>query len=292
MTATQNPVRQETTVQMLERPEGRIAYSDTGSGPLVVLVPGMGDTRDTWRDLAAGLRETHRVVTTDLRGHGESDTTFTRHGDDATGEDVIALIEHLDAGPAVLVGNSMGGSAVVWAAARRTDLVAGLVLVSPFLADVGGAVAKAVTAAAFRVLFARPWGAWAWARYYAGPLNRGRHATWLPEHVEQVAAALRRPGGLRSFRDLVLQLDHGVVDAVADRVSAPAVILIGDKDPDYRDPAAALASMGARLDARTVLVPDAAHYAQHQAPEAVLAAATELLAGLPREGARWAVTGA
>ncbi len=45
-------------MQMLERPEGRIAYSDTGSGPLVVLVPGMGDTRDTWRDLAAGLRET------------------------------------------------------------------------------------------------------------------------------------------------------------------------------------------------------------------------------------------
>ncbi len=229
---------------MLERPEGRIAYSDAGAGPLVVLVPGMGDTRDTWRDLAAGLRETHRVVTTDLRGHGESDTTFTRHGDDATGEDVIALIEHLDAGPAVLVGNSMGGSAVVWAAAQRPDLVAGLVLVSPFLADAGGAVAKAVTKAAFRVLFARPWGAWAWARYYAGPLNRGHHAAWLPEHVEQVAAALRRPGGLRSFRDLVLQLDHGVVDAVADRVSAPAVILIGEKDPDYRDPAAALASMG------------------------------------------------
>jgi pimeloyl-ACP methyl ester carboxylesterase len=50
--------------------------------------------------------------------------------------------------------------------------------------------------------------------------------------------------------------------------------------------------MGERLGARTVLVPDAAHYAQHQAPDAVLTAATELLAGLTRNGACWSVTGA
>ena len=285
---------QETTMQMLERPQGRIAFTDTGSGPLVVLVPGMGDTADTWRDVVGPLVEAgHRVVTCDLRGHGASDLGFTDHGDDATGADVLALVEHLDAGPAVLVGNSMGGSSVVWAAAQRPDLVAGLVLVSPFLDEApGSAFAKAATRVAFRVLFAGPWGPWAWATYYAGPLNKGRHAPWLAEHVAALKTGLKQPGRLREFRHLVTQLDHSVVGAVVDRVSAPAVILVGDQDPDYKDPAAELAAMGERLGARTVLVKDAAHYTQHQAPEAFLEAATGLLADLPRDGDRWVVTGA
>lgn len=285
---------QETTVQMLERPQGRIAFTDAGSGPLVVLVPGMGDTAETWRDVVGPLLEAgHRVVTCDLRGHGASDIGFTEHGDDVTGADVLALVEHLGAGPAVLVGNSMGGSAAVWAAAQRPDLVAGLVLASPFLDEPpASAFAKAALRVAYRVLFAGPWGPWAWATYYAGPLNKGRKAPWLAEHVAGIKAGLERPGRLREFRMLVAQLDHSVVGPVVDRVSAPAVILVGENDPDYKDPAAELAAMGERLGARTVLVKDAAHYTQHQAPEELLEAATALLADLPRDGERWVVTGA
>ncbi|MDO8121453.1 alpha/beta hydrolase [Isoptericola sp. b490] len=285
---------QETTMQMLSRPDGRIAFTDAGSGPLLVLVPGMGDTAGTWRDVVPSLVDAgFRVVTCDLRGHGASDTGFAEHGDDATGADVLALVEHLDAGPAVLVGNSMGGSAVAWAAAQRPDLVAGLVLVSPFLDEAPGSTAvKAATRLAFRALFAGPWGPWAWARYYAGPLTRGRHAAWQTEHVATLEADLRRPGRLREFRRLVTQLDHSLVGAVVDRVQAPAVVLVGANDPDYRDPAAELAAMGERLRARTVLVPDAAHYPQHQAPEVFLEATSALLATLPRDGERWVVAGA
>ncbi|MCV2396376.1 alpha/beta hydrolase [Actinotalea sp. M2MS4P-6] len=279
------------TMSMLERPDGRIAYTDEGTGPLVVLVPGMGDTQATWRDVVEGLRGSYRVVTTDLRGHGDSDTSFTRHGDDATGEDVLALVEHLDAGPAVLMGNSMGASAAVWAAAQRPDLVAGLVLVSPLLSTGGRAMEVAVKMT-FRVLFSGPWGPALWGRYYTSPLSRGRRSPRLAEHVEQVVAALRRPGRMRAFRALVNQLDHGVADAVADQVTTPAVVVVGDRDPDYRDPAATLATMAERLHASAVLVPDVAHYAQHQAPEVVLDATEQLIASLTRDGERWAVRGA
>lgn len=285
---------QETTVQLLERPQGRIAFTDVGSGPLVVLVPGMGDTTATWRAVAGPLVDAgHRVVTCDLRGHGASDIGFLDHGDDATGADVLALVEHLAAGPAVLVGNSMGGSAAVWAAAQRPDLVAGLVLASPFLDEPpASALARATLRVAYRVLFAGPWGPWAWATYYAKMLNKGRHAPWLAEHVADLKAGLKQPGRLREFRHLVTQLDHSVVGAVVDRVTAPAVIVVGDQDPDYKDPAAELAAMGERLSARTVLVKNAAHYTQHQAPEEFLEAATGLLAHLPRTGDRWVVAGA
>src|SRR5580700_11441560 len=103
-----------TDTRYLTGPEGRIAYDVDGSGPLLVLVPGMGDLRATYRFLAPALRAAgYRVATTDLRGHGDSDTTFASYGDEETAGDLIALIGELG-GPAVVVGNSMGaGSAVL-----------------------------------------------------------------------------------------------------------------------------------------------------------------------------------
>ena len=87
----------------LDRTQGRIGYDVAGDGPLVVLVPGMGDLRDTYRFLAPALRDAgYRVACTDLRGHGSSDATFTSYGDADTAGDVVALIEELGS-PAVIV---------------------------------------------------------------------------------------------------------------------------------------------------------------------------------------------
>ena len=73
-----------------------------------------------------------RVAVTDLRGHGDADTTFREHGDDATAADILALIDELG-GPALVLGNSMAGSAAVSPRRERPDAVAGLALISPFL---------------------------------------------------------------------------------------------------------------------------------------------------------------
>jgi pimeloyl-ACP methyl ester carboxylesterase len=67
------------------RPEGHIAVEVSGpseGGPLVVLIPGMGDLRGTYRFLVPALVEAgYRVAATDLRGHGDSDVTFAHYGD-------------------------------------------------------------------------------------------------------------------------------------------------------------------------------------------------------------------
>ena len=119
------PAVQETSY--LSCPEGRIGYDVAGAGSLVILVPGMGDLRAGYRFLAPALRAAgYRVACTDLRGHGDSDTTFASYGDEETAGDVIALIGELG-GPAVVVGNSMGAGAAVLAAAQRPSLVSGLV---------------------------------------------------------------------------------------------------------------------------------------------------------------------
>ncbi len=114
-----------TNTTYLNRAEGRIGFDILGDGPLVVLIPGMGDLRATYRFLAPSLREAgFRVACTDLRGHGDSDSTFKTYGDVETASDVVALIEKLG-GPAVVIG---GGAlsllpgllcSRVWALASR-----------------------------------------------------------------------------------------------------------------------------------------------------------------------------
>ena len=94
----------------INRPDGsvgRIAYDDEGAGPVVLLAPGMGTTRATFRHLAPVLRRAgYRVVTTDYRGLGESDTGWAEYSSAATADDLAALIRHLGAGPVLLYGNS------------------------------------------------------------------------------------------------------------------------------------------------------------------------------------------
>jgi len=263
----------------LPRPGGRVAYDDAGTGPLVVLVPGMGDLRSTYDELRGALLAAgYRVVTTDLRGHGDSDAGFTTHGDEATAEDVAALVEHLAAGPAVLVGNSMGSSAAAVVAADRPELVRGLVLLAPFLRDprLPGAV-RALMPVVYRVMLAAPWGAAAWAAYYRS-LNKGTRSPRLDAHVAAIRAALRRPGYLRQFRDLALALTHAPVEARVPRIQAPALAVVGALDPDWTDPAAELAWVRDATGARALLVEDAGHYPQHQTPEVVADAVLALLA--------------
>ena len=77
---------------------GTIAFDERGSGPLLLLVPGMGDLRFTYRFLAPALAAAgYRVVTTDLRGHGDSSVGFDSYGDEATASDIAALLRQLDA---------------------------------------------------------------------------------------------------------------------------------------------------------------------------------------------------
>lgn len=251
-------------VRYLQRPEGRVSYTVEGEGPLVVAVPGMGDLRSTFRELVQPLVEAgYRVAVTDLRAHGDSDTTFREFGDIPTARDVIALIEELG-GPAVVLGNSMGAAAAAWMAAERPDLVSGLVFYGPLLRD----PATSRTATMFqhllyRVLFVGPWGAGVWAGYYRKNLNPGRTAPWLEEQVAAIRASLSEPGRLSSFRRLTLQLTHSVVEPRLAEVRAPMLAYVGDLDPDYSDPAAEGVWMQS-IGAQVVPVPEAGHYPHAQ----------------------------
>ena len=273
-------------LHFLSRPAGRLAYTVSGVGPLVVAVPGMGDLRGSYRELLGPLVDAgFRVAVMDLRGHGDSDTSFHEHGDVVTAGDILAIIDELG-GPAVVIGNSMAGSAAVIAAAERPDAVAGLVLYSPFLREFLSRGAMAATRLMYRVLFARPWGAAVWANYFEKNLNRGTAAPWLPEHVAAIRSSMREPGRLRSFRELTVQLDHSPVEPLVASVVAPALVVVGELDPDFKNPAAELAAMGDALRAETLFVEKAAHYPHTQRPDLVVPRTLAFITGL-RDGSGW-----
>lgn len=259
----------------LSRPEGRIAYDVAGGGPLVVLVPGMGELRSTYRFLApAVIAAGYRVACTDLRGHGDSDTTFASYGDVDTASDVSALIEQLG-GPAVIVGNSMGAGAAVLVAAEHPELVSGLVLVGSWVRN--GAVG-AVQRALFRVMMARPWIATAW-KAYMPKLYAGRRPDDFEEYRDRLVANLHGPGYAKAF-SLTTRLSHAPVEARLGDVTQPTMIIMGELDPDWSDPALEAAWIGEALHGEVVMVPEAGHYPQSQQPEQTGEAVVRFLAGV------------
>ncbi|MGW1781541.1 alpha/beta fold hydrolase [Streptomyces sp. NPDC002143] len=100
-----------------------------GSRPSVLLLHGLMGRASHWASTARWLSERHRAVALDQRGHGQSEkppqAAFTR---EAYVEDAEAALEQLGLAPVVLIGHAMGALTAWQLAARRPDLVRGLVV--------------------------------------------------------------------------------------------------------------------------------------------------------------------
>lgn len=110
----------------------KLVYEDRGAGkPAFVFVHGWTCNRTFFAPQAEHFVRQHRVVSIDLRGHGESDKPqgpYTRAQD---ADDIAYVIEHLGLGPVVAVGHSMGGTIVLQLAAAHPTSVAAIVMVDP-----------------------------------------------------------------------------------------------------------------------------------------------------------------
>ncbi len=265
----------------LTRPEGRLTYTDRGEGPLVVCVPGVGDLATEYRHLEPALLAAgHRVVVLDLRGHGTSDTTFTDLTRAAVGGDVVALLRHLDAGPAHLIGCSLGGSAVAWAAAEVPDLVRSLTLIGAFVRDQPDqGLADRLQLLGLRLALLRPWGPRVWASY-----REGLFPSTTPSDLPEVSAALRtnlsEPGRMEAMRTLAVS-SCADVEARLGEVSTPTLVVMGTADPDWPDPSAEAAWIADRLSGEVVLVEGAGHYPHVEQPDTTATAIVAFLATAP-----------
>ncbi|WP_432097492.1 alpha/beta fold hydrolase [Streptomyces sp. bgisy100] len=263
--------------------EARLAYCDTGSGtPLVLLHGGFLD-RSMWDDQVSFLAKDHRVITPDARGHGASTVAQGpfRHTDD-----LAALLRHLDTGPAVLAGVSMGAALAVDTALEHPELVRALVISGAGTSEpeFRDAWALSIKAEQARALAAADAG-----RYVEALLQCAAGPRRSLDDVDQdvvrrlremtVRTVAKHAGATRDW-----QVPVADTWARASRIAVPVLAVHGDLDADDH------IGMAERLiravaDGRAVTVEGAAHYPGMERPDAfneILAAFLGTLPGADR----------
>ena len=101
---------------------------DAASNPPVVILHGVLQTSQGMRHLAERMAMDGEVLVPDLRGRGGTDRPDSGYDAATMAEDVGALIEGRGLSPAVVIGRLHGGLVAYHLAARRPELVRGVVL--------------------------------------------------------------------------------------------------------------------------------------------------------------------
>ncbi|MEV8374709.1 alpha/beta hydrolase [Kribbella sp. NPDC056861] len=256
---------------------GTLAYEVTGSGPLVVLAHGLGDSRAAYRFVVPELVAAgYRVAALDLRGCGESSTGWAGYSRTDIAGDLIALVRHLG-GPAVLVGHSIAGGAVTIAAAQAPELVTGIVELGPFTRaqaiKLGDLRVKSYRTGTTRMMMTSILGSVSWWHSYLDLAVPGRKPADWSEQLQRNATELADSGRMKALQRMtrVSPADAGKQLA---NVTCPALIVEGSLDPDWADPlaegAAIVAAMPAGI-ATLEVIEGAGHYPHTQFPDETVA---------------------
>jgi pimeloyl-ACP methyl ester carboxylesterase len=250
------------TTKFFNHKKGQIAYDVTGEGQLVVCVPSLGDVRGEYRFLVPELvKAGYRVATMDVRGHGETSADWDDYSVAAIGEDILALIRELKVESAIVVGTSMAGGAAIWSAVEAPDCIRGMILVDPFVdGDSNGLLVFLLS-----IMFARPWGASMWKKYYSS-----LYPTRKPADFDSYISALQANIQQRGRLEAVMAMLRASKRASGERmpmVKQPALVLMGSKDPDFKNPVAEAKRVAEAVRGEYKIIENAGHYPHAEMPE-------------------------
>jgi pimeloyl-ACP methyl ester carboxylesterase len=263
--------------QFLAVDDGTIAYDVTGSGPLVVLAHGMGDSRASYRFVvplvvAAG----YRVANVDLRGCGESSVGWPSYTRADIAGDLLAVTRHLG-GPAVLVGQSISGGAVTIAAAQAPELVEGIVELAPFTRKQSFGLrelrSKRFRSGMTRLLMMAVLGSTTWWHRYLDVAFPGKKPADWDDQLKRNAAELAEPGRMKALQRMGQSAPVDAGEQLAN-VRCPVLVVQGTLDPDWADPRAEGEAVVAALPAglgRLEMIEGAGHYPHTQLPDETVA---------------------
>lgn len=108
--------------------KGKVTFSDTGKGRVVVLLHGFLGSHEIWEQTISNLSKSYRVIAIDLPGHGGTDNFGYVHSMELIAKCVKKVLEHLKLKRYVLVGHSMGGYAALAFADLFPDNILGICL--------------------------------------------------------------------------------------------------------------------------------------------------------------------
>lgn len=195
-----------------------------------LLLHGIGMGRSVYLDVVQRLEG--RVIALDLPGFGEApeptrNLTMERHADL-----VAAYLRHVESGPVVVIGHSMGSQIAAELAARHPSLVEGAILAGPTVDKAARNVASQARYLLIDLLGERPLVIWRGAREY---LRGGPHL-------------------IRKIRATIV---HEPEDAFV-RIHCPVLVLRGEDDP-LATPAWCQTIIDAIPGAELRIIPDHGH---------------------------------
>lgn len=264
------------TTQQLSLADGTIAYDDTGGdGALIVMLPGAGNVREEYRYMAPVLAASGaRVVTADLRGHGESSAGWPGYGMVETAADLVALLEHLDAGSATVVATSFAPTAALWAAADRPGLISKLVLISAHLE-----AAPIWQRVPFSMMLRGPFAGKMWASQFR-KWHPGAPPADLDEQAGRLTDMFSDPQRRRAARETLVAHRDGLEARIA-QVDTPTLVVMGGADSHFKDPTGEGESIAAQTGGSLHVVPGAGHYPHVEFPDDVAAVIQDFLSPAP-----------
>ncbi len=241
-----------------------IYYEDNGSGPAVLLSHGYSATTRMWAGQVEALKGHYRVITWDMRGHGQSDSPDDpkAYSEQATVDDMAAILKHLGIDKAVIGGLSLGGYMSLAFNVAHPDMVRALMLF-----DTGPG-------------YKNPVGREGWnetARKRAEVFeSKGLDA--LGSSAEVRVAQHRSAQGLaHAARGMLAQFDSRVIESLLD-INVPTLVLVGDKDTPFLGGTDYMANK--IPNSTRVVIENAGHASNIDQPEAFNAAVKSFLAGL------------
>jgi pimeloyl-ACP methyl ester carboxylesterase len=251
-------------VATLERDGVAIHYEDHGGGPAILLSHGYSATSQMWAGQVADLRGDYRVITWDLRGHGQSDSPEAPadYSRSAAVGDMRAILDACGLERAVIGGLSLGGYLSLAFHLAHPERVRALLLF-----DTGPG-------------YKNPKARETWNR---GALRMAREfethgLSALPGGAEVRISTHRSAEGLaRAARGTLAQFDSQVAESLGD-IRVPTLVLAGALDEPFL---AATDYMAARIpNAAKVLVPGAGHAANIDEPQVFNRAVRSFLSAL------------
>jgi 3-oxoadipate enol-lactonase len=240
-----------------------LAYDDRGQGLPLVFLHAFPLNRRMWDPQAAALSSRLRVITIDLRGHGESDAPLWHYSLDQAAGDVVGLLDHLSIEKAVFVGLSMGGYICFSLYRHHSARVLGLVLADTRAgADTDeGRIGRFETAqTAYRQ------GAPAIADLMIPKLLAPRTVQTRPDLVQLVRAMIQGNQISGIAGDLMAMAERPDSLPMLPAITCPTLVMVGQEDvptPPSESRLMAEQIPGARL----AIIPEAGHLSNLEQPD-------------------------
>lgn len=108
--------------------EGKIRYTDSGDGRVVVFLHGFLESLEMWRYYHTHLPKHIRSISIDLPGHGKSDNFGYNHSMELMADSVRSVLKQEGIRKCIIVGHSMGGYAAIAFGELYPDMVKGLIM--------------------------------------------------------------------------------------------------------------------------------------------------------------------